>query len=132
MLRTLGEGQGRRPVCEGDTPAVRATEEGAPLPRPHLCLYPIPSPPLPSPSPSPRTRASPSGRTPGGSGPTCPPITGQGFGWACPLRPILAQGQEGAEPREGRGQSPDTFYQTAWWVRRRPGGDRADRRASRA
>ena len=44
MLRTLGEGQGRRPVCEGDTPAVRATEEGAPLPRPHLCLYPIPSP----------------------------------------------------------------------------------------
>lgn len=53
MLRTLGEGQGRRPVCEGDTPAVRATEEGAPLPRPHLCLYPIPSPPLPSPPPPP-------------------------------------------------------------------------------
>ena len=39
-LHTLGEGQRCRPVCEGDAPVVRATEEGAPLPRPqNIALY---------------------------------------------------------------------------------------------
>lgn len=128
-LRAPGEGQGRRPVCEGDAPAVRATEEEAPLPRPNHPSSPFPSP-SPLPSLSSRTAASP--RTPGGSGPACPPITGQGFGWACPLHPITAQGQEGAEPAEGRVQRPDTFSQTARWVRRRPGGGMADGRTRRA
>lgn len=127
-LRASGEGQGRRSICEGDAPAVSATEDGAPLPftRPHLCLYPsVPTLPLP------RTRASPRGRTPRERS-RLSSNHRAGIRVGVAASPNHSAGSGGRTPAVGSGQRPDAFSQTARWLRRRPGGDGADRRLHRA